>query len=436
MASNVSRRRLLATGLRAASGLAILSRLNRVYAAAAPEELAQEEAFWKQIRLAYDRAPGILNFNNGGVAPAPNSVLDEQIRLTRQSNRAPSYELWTVLEPQLEAVRKRMAATWAVDAEEIAITRNATESLETAELGLNLKPGDEVLITNQDYPRMINTWLQRQRREGIVVKQLSLKVPVQRAADVVETYRRAITPRTRVLHCCHVINLTGEILPVAQLCALARQHRLLSIVDGAHAIAHFPFTLAELGCDYYGASLHKWLSAPIGTGVLYVRRPLIEHTWPLFGEWPGEDKNIRKFEEIGTHPAAPHNAILEALDFYDALGHERKAARLQALKMRWADRLLRQPGARLLAQSCREHSCGVATIDFPGVDPNWMQTQLWKQYKILVQEITHPEFRGTRVTPNVYNSFDEVDRFSAAMEQLLAQWRQQHAPAPAGTHSN
>ncbi len=428
------RRNFLSAGLRAAPGLAILSRLNRAYAAAAPEELAGEEPFWEQIRLAYDRAPGILNFNNGGVAPAPNSVLDEQIRLTRLANRAPAYELWTVLEPQLEAVRKRLAKTWAVDAEEIAITRNATESLEAAELGLELKPGDEVLITNQDYPRMINTWRQRQRRDGIVLKQLSLQVPVRRPEDVVETYRRAITPRTRVLHCCHVINLTGEILPVARLTALARQHGLISIVDGAHAIAHFPFTLAELGCDYYGASLHKWLSAPIGTGVLYVRRPLIEKTWPLFGEWPGEDKNIRKFEEIGTHPAAPHNAILQALDFYDALGYERKAARLQYLKMRWARRLLRQPGARLLAQPGRGHSCGVATIDFPGVDPAWLQDQLWKQDRILVQEITHPEFKGTRVTPNVYNTPAEADRFSAAMERLLAQWPHRK-PAAAGSHA-
>ena len=426
MSSPLPRRRFLGAGLRAASGLALLPALNRRYAAAAPAELAGEEAFWRQIRLAYDPAPGILNFNNGGVAPAPDSVLDQQIRLTRLSNRAPSYELWTVLEPRIEAVRRRLAAAWAVSPEEIAITRNASESLEAVELGIDLKPGDEVLITNQDYPRMINTWLQRQRREGIVVRQLSLRVPVARPADVVETYRRAITPRTRVLHCCHVINLTGEILPVAQLTALARRHRLLSVVDGAHAIAHFPFTLAELGCDYYGASLHKWLSAPIGTGMLYVRRPLIAKTWAMMPGSAGEDANIRKFEEIGTHPAAPHNAILEAMDFYDALGHERKAARLQYLKLRWARRLLRQPGARLLAQPAREHSCGIATIDFPGVNPAWLEVQLWQQDKILVQDIVHPEFQGTRVTPNVYNTPAEVDRFSAAVERLLAQWRSGH----------
>src|SRR6185503_14647746 len=222
------------------------------------------------------------------------------------------------------------------DPEELAVTRNASEALQIAQLGIDLKAGDEVLTTNQDYGRMLDTWQQRVRRDGIVLKQISFPVPPPEQADLFRRFEQAVTPRTKVIHVCHITNLTGQIFPIRDICRMARARGIKTIVDGAHAFAHFPFTLADLECDYYGTSLHKWLLAPVGTGFLYVRRPLIKDHWPLTPANESRAADIRKFEEIGTHPAAMHNAIAEALEFHHSIGGERKAARLRYLRNRWA----------------------------------------------------------------------------------------------------
>jgi len=332
-----------------ANAVAIAAAANRAFASLPPQQAASEEAFWEQIRRAYTRDPKYLNFNNGGCAPAPDSVMDAQIEAIRYSNLLPVERMWGELEPKIEDVRKRLGAMWKADPECIAITRNASESLQIAQFGLDLKPGDEVLLTSQDYPRMITTWQQRERREGIVLKQLNYDVPVQDPATLVRLYEQAITPRTRVIHVSQVCFMTGQLFPIKEICALARAHGITSIVDGAHAFAHVPFSFAELDCDFYGASLHKWLSAPIGTGMLYVRKDRIEKHWALMAAPATMDKNIRKFEEIGTHPAAMHNGILQALEFHNQIGDQRKWERFRYLKQRWADRLTRLPGARLTA---------------------------------------------------------------------------------------
>ncbi|HKO04260.1 MAG TPA: aminotransferase class V-fold PLP-dependent enzyme, partial [Candidatus Acidoferrales bacterium] len=322
--------------------------LSRAYAGVPPEEVAGDEEFWNKVRGAYSGDAEILNLNNGGVAPAPTAVLEAEIEAIRYSNRLPSYRMWQDLEPKIEEVRKRLARMWQADPECIAITRNASESLQIAQFGLDLAPGDEVLTTSQDYPRMITTWQQRERREKIVLKQLDFAVPVNRPEDLVRMFEQGITPRTRVIHVSQVVFMTGQIFPVKEICALARERGITSIVDGAHAFAHVPFRFSELDCDYYGASLHKWLSAPVGTGMLYVRKDRIEKHWALMAAPPSMDKNIRKYEEIGTHPAAMHNAILEALEFHEQMGDERKFARLRYLKNRWAERLDKISGARML----------------------------------------------------------------------------------------
>ncbi|MGH9742083.1 MAG: aminotransferase class V-fold PLP-dependent enzyme, partial [Candidatus Acidiferrum sp.] len=249
--------------------LVIVGALNRAYAGVPAEEVAGDEEFWSKIRSAYVRDPEILNLNNGGVAPAPTSVLEAEIEAIRYSNRLPAYRMWHDLEPKIEDVRKGLARKWNADPECIAITRNASESLQIAQFGLDLQPGDEVLTTSQDYPRMITTWQQRVRREKIVLKQMDFAVPVKQPADLVRLFEQGITPRTRVIHVSQVVFLTGQIFPVKEICAMARERGITSIVDGAHAFAHVPFQFSELDCDFYGTSLHKWLSAPIGTGMLY-----------------------------------------------------------------------------------------------------------------------------------------------------------------------
>lgn len=412
---NVNRREFL----RGVQALAIAAALDRAYAHALPEQVASDEDFWREIRNAYVRDPKIINLNNGGVAPAPSMVLDAEIEAIRYSNLAPAYRMWTDLEPKIEDVRKKLAAMWECDTECVAVTRNASESLENAQLGLDLQPGDEVLTTSQDYPRMITTWQQRERRDKIVLRQLDYTAPVQAPTDLVRLFEQAISPRTRVIHFSQVVFMTGQIFPVKEICALARSRGITSIVDGAHAFAHVPFKFSDFDCDYYGASLHKWLSAPIGTGVLYVRKDRIEKTWPMMAAPSSMDKNIRKFEEIGTHPAAMHNAILQSLDFYQHLGADRKFARLRYLKQRWADRLTQVPGAKLLVKLDPNQSGAFGTIEFAGVDPGKLATALMDKHNILVTPITGPGFNGIRVSPNVYTSPEEVDQFAEATEGIV-----------------
>jgi selenocysteine lyase/cysteine desulfurase len=405
--------------LRGAEAIALAGFLNRAYAHVSPEALAGDEDFWKQIRSAYGRDPKLLNLNNGGVAPAPTAVLDAEIEAIRYSNQLPAYRMWHDLEPGIEDVRKKLARMWNADPECIAITRNASESLQIAQFGLDLLPGDEVLTTSQDYPRMITTWQQRERREKIVLKQLDFSVPVKNPVDLVRLFEQGITPRTRVIHVSQVVFMTGQIFPIKEICALARSRGITSIVDGAHAFAHVPFQFSDIDCDFYGASLHKWLSAPIGTGMLYVRKDRIEKHWALMAAPPSMDKNIRKFEEIGTHPAAMHNATLQALEFHEQIGAERKFARLRYLKNRWAERLSELPGARMTVGLDPSQSGAFGTIQFATMEPGKLVDALLSKYNIFVVPITGPGFNGIRVSANVYTSPDEIDQFCDAVAAIV-----------------
>ncbi len=393
--------------------------LSRAYAHVPAEDLAGEEGYWKGIRDAYGHDPTILNLNNGGVAPAPAAVLEAEIEAIRYSNQLPSYRMWHDLEPKIEDVRTRLARMWGADPECIAITRNASESLQIAQFGIDLAPGDEVLTTSQDYPRMITTWQQRERREKIVLKQMDFAVPVNKPADLVSLYEQGITPRTRVIHVSQVCFMTGQIFPVKEICALARRRGITSIVDGAHAFAHVPFSFSELDCDFYGASLHKWLSAPIGTGMLYVRKDRIEKHWALMAAPPSMDKNIRKYEEIGTHPAAMHNATLQALEFHEQIGAERKFARLCYLKNQWAERLGKVPGAKSLVKLDADQSGAFATMHFDTIEPGKLGEALFSKYNIFVTPIVSPFLNGIRVSANVYTSTGEIDRFCEAVEAVV-----------------
>ncbi|HWO01682.1 MAG TPA: aminotransferase class V-fold PLP-dependent enzyme [Blastocatellia bacterium] len=413
-------------GVTAASALASIKEggIERVLAAThgvddSPAKLAGDESFWREIQQAFSVDRSIINLNNGGVSPSPRVVQEAMARHLAYSNEAPVYTMWRILEPQIEAVRQRLAASFGCDPEEMAITRNASEALEICIFGLDLKPGDEVLTTNQDYPRMLTSWRQRERREGIKLNLISFPVPPPSMDDLVARFERAITPRTRVIQVCHITNLTGQIFPVKRICQLGRERGIEVIVDGAHAFAHFPFKHADLDCDYYGTSLHKWLLAPHGTGFLYVRKAKIGKLWPLMAADKKQDNDIRKFEEIGTHPAANHNAIAEALTFYEGIGPERKGARLRYLKDRWARRLEAQKGVRVLTPFDPQQSCGLALLSIEGMDHRKLGDHLWDRYRILATPIEHEEFKGLRVTPNVYTTISEIDTFCDAVEKTL-----------------
>ena len=384
-----------------------------------PEEITGDEAFWFEVQQAFTVDRSLINLNNGGVCPSPAIVQDAMKKHLDFSHKAPTYTMWQIQEPQKEAVRKRLARMFGCDAEEIALTRNASEGLQICQFGMDFQKGDEFLTTTQDYPRMITTFRQRERREGLILKQFSIPVPAEDPDELVSLFEQNITKRTKVILICHVINLTGQIMPVKAIAQMARKKGIPVLVDGAHAFAHFEFKHEDLDCDYYATSLHKWLCAPHGTGLLYVRREKIKNLWPLMAAPEDMDDDIRKFEEIGTHSAAPYLSIAEALTFHQGIGIKRKEARLRFLRDYWAKRLLQNDRVRLHTSLKPNFSCGLANMQIEGIDTVNLVDFLWEKYKIIVVPIKHPEFEGIRVTPNVYTTLEELDRFCDAIEGVI-----------------
>lgn len=384
-----------------------------------PADTASDENFWAEVARAFTVDRTLVNLNNGGVSPSPSFVQDAMKRHLDYSNEAPTYTMWKILEPQREGVRARMAREWGVDTEEVAFTRNASEGLQTCQFGHDLEAGDEVLTTTQDYGRMLTTFRQRERREGIKMVQIKVPVPAEDPAEVVRRFEEAITERTRLILMCHMINLTGQILPVREVVRMARGHGIPVIVDGAHAMAHFPFKLPDLDCDNYSTSLHKWLFAPHGTGLLYVRRDKIPGIWPLMAAPDRMDGDIRKYEEIGTHPAANYLAIGEALTFHQGIGAERKAERLIYLRDYWANRLLENDRVSLNTSQKPGFACGIGNVHIDGLDTAALSNWLWDKHRIINVPIGHEECTGLRISPSVYTTLEEIDRFSEAMEWAM-----------------
>ena len=320
----------------------------------------------------------------------------------------------------MESTRRDLAREFGCDIEEMAVVRNASEANEIMIFGIDLKRGDEVLTTNQNYGRMINSWQQRERREGIVLKQISFKVPPPSDEYIVEQFRKAITPRTKVIEVTHITNLSGQIMPVRDIVRMARPLGIEVFVDGAHAFNHFPFKRDDLEVDYYGTSLHKWTLAPIGTGFLYVRKEKIPKLWSLMGSGEGNVANIRKYEEIGTHPQANFNAVSAALAFSRGIGADRKIARLRYLRDRWANRLLAASDrVKVLTPLGPDKSGAICMFSVDGIDSVKLGGWLMANYRIVNTPIVHPEFQGIRITPNVYTSIDEIDIFSEAVLKAI-----------------
>ncbi|MCG3138165.1 MAG: Isopenicillin N epimerase [Phycisphaerae bacterium] len=378
------------------------------------------EAYWSAVAAEFEVDRTLINLNNGGVSSSPRVVVEAMFRYWQEANRTPAHVLWNIQQPQREQVRGELAAWLGVDIEEIAMTRNASEGLQACLFGLPLSHGDEILTTDQDYPRMMWTLQQRERRDGIIVRTIPIPIPCYQLSQITDRFAAAITPRTRMILISHVMFMTGQIIPVREIAALGRKHDIPVIVDGSHALAHLDFRLADLDCEFYAAPLHKWLCAPHGTGMLYVRRERIADVWPLTAAPAEKDRDIRKFEEIGTHPEAPCLAISPALALHLAIGQARKQARLLELRHRWALPLAQLEQVRMHTSLEPGAAAGIATFEIVDQDPEKICNMLREHHRIHVVPITHPAFRGIRVTPQIYTSLEAVDHFVEVMLGLVS----------------
>jgi selenocysteine lyase/cysteine desulfurase len=376
---------------------------------------AQDEDFWMQIQQAFTLDRNTVNFNNGGCSPSPRIVQDALRRQIEFSNQAPSNYMWRILEPEIESVRAGLARVFKCDAEEVAITRNASESLETLILGMDLEPGDEILTTILDYPRMITTIKQRERRDGVKMVMIDVPAPATSHQELLAAFERGITSKTKMIVASQVSFMNGQIFPIREIAELGRKRGIPVIVDGAHAFVQYTFDNRDLNCDFYGTSLHKWMMAPVGTGMLYVRKGKIANVWPMMAAEGTQNDNIRKFEEIGTHPAANHNAIGEALTFHETIGMRRKEARLRYLRHRWTDKIVDMKNVHFYTNLDPKHSCALTTVGIKGIKTADLAAWLLAKHNIFVTAIVNDFIDGLRISPNVYSTVQEIDRLAEAM---------------------
>jgi selenocysteine lyase/cysteine desulfurase len=383
-----------------------------------PGEAATDEEFWQFIRQAFTISPNLVNLNNGGVSPQPKVVQDKVTHYQSVSNEGPAHYMWTVLGEEREPMRRKLAATAGCPADTIAIVRNTTEALDQIIFGFPLEKGDEVVLCKYDYPNVINAWKQREMRDGIVLKWADLPMPVENDDLIIRAYADLFTSRTKLVNVTQVINWTGQILPVKKIAQAAHARNIDVMVDGAHAFAHFVFNVPDLDCDYFGTSLHKWLFAPFGTGMLYVKADNISKIWPLMAAPDPKSADIRKFENIGTRPWAPELAISTAIDFYNMIGPARKEQRLRYLKEYWVNGIKDIPGLKLNMSMKPQYSCGLGNISIEGKKAGDLQSFLMTKYKILTTPIVWEKVDGIRVTPSVYTTLAELDLFVKAVREF------------------
>ncbi len=383
------------------------------------DELTTDETFWYQIKTAYTVSSNLINLNNGGVCPQPKVVQEAVERYNRLSNEAPSYYMWQILDQGREPLRRRLAELAGCSAEEIAINRNSSEALETVIFGLRLQKGDEVVLTKQDYPNMINAWKQREKRDGIVLKWLNFEFPIEDKAQIVNTFAAAFSNKTKVVHITHVINWMGQILPVREIADAAHKRGIDVLVDAAHSFVHIDYKIDDLHCDYYGTSLHKWLCAPFGSGMLYVKKEKIKNLYPLLAAPDPESEDIRKFENLGTRSFAIEQGIGEAINFHYLIGMERKQKRLHYLKNYWAERVAALPEVRIGTSLHPDWGGAIGLLMVEGKKPGEVGSFLFSKYRIHTTSIEWENIHGVRITPNVYTTTRDLDTLVEAVRTLV-----------------
>lgn len=382
------------------------------------DAIAADEDYWSVIQQAYTVNSNFVNLNNGGVSPSPRVVQEAVERYNQLTNQGPSYYMWRILDQGREPLRYKLAEIAGCSTEEIAINRNATEALNTVIFGLDLKAGDEVIGTMQDYPNMIQAWKQREMREGIVYKQLNFQFPIENDAEIVKAFENAITPKTKIIHITHIINWIGQILPAKKIADMAKSHGIEVIVDGAHSFGLLDYKIPDLNCDYFGTSLHKFLSAPIGSGMLWIRKEKIGKIWPLLCNGDPKGTDIRKFETLGTRSFPIEQGIGEAVNFQMAIGGKRKEDRIRYLKNYWAKKVAEVPKVKIHTSFKPEYACAICGVSIDGMTPGELDGALFNTYKIHTVGIVWENISCVRITPHVYTRIQDLDKLVKAITEL------------------
>ncbi len=381
-------------------------------------KLASDETFWEGIRKGYRLKPDYINLENGYYCFMPEETLEKYFSHIREINYQGSWYMRTVQFDNKKKVAAKLAEMVGALADEVVITRNTTESLDMVIGGLDWKPGDEAIMVEQDYGAMIEMFKQVARRHGVVNKILSLPLHPKSDEEIVDLYAGAITEKTRLLMVCHMINITGQILPIQKICDMAHKKGVMVMVDGAHAVAHIQFRMPDLHCDFYGSSLHKWLSTPLGAGLLWVKKENIGKVWPLLAEGDRPLDDISRLNHIGTHPAATDLTISDAIDFYRMIGPERKEARLRYLQNYWSSKVRDLPHINLNTPADPARSCGIANVGVKGMKASEVADMLMKKYKIFTVPIDGQSVNGCRITPNIYTTPAELDVLVEALTKV------------------
>jgi selenocysteine lyase/cysteine desulfurase len=395
-----------------------LAELFKSVSAVSSADLAGDEDFWALIRKGYKLKPDYINLENGYYNFLPEQVLEKFIGHVREINFQGSYYMRTIQYENKKSMVKKLAVVAGCGPDELIITRNTTESLDTIIAGLDWKPGDEAVMAEQDYSAMLDMFKQVSKRYGVINKVISVPNLPQTDDEIVNLYASAITDKTKLLMVCHMINITGQILPVRKICDMAHERGVQVMVDGAHSFAHFKFSIPDLNCDYFGSSLHKWLSVPLGAGILYVRKEKIGTVWPLIAEGERKPEDISRLNHIGTHPAHTDLAIADAIDFYNIIGAERKEDRLRFLQNYWTSKVRNLPNVLLNTPADPARSCGIANAGIRGIKPSDLGDILFNKYKIYSAPIDSSGVHGCRITPNVYTSTADLDVLVKALTEI------------------
>jgi len=384
------------------------------------EELAEDEDFWFQVCQCFVTDRSIVNLNSGGCCQPAKNVMEALHRREDFVTLAPFHNMWKILNSNRDCVKQRLARIGAVNADQLAVVRNTTEAMCIVIYGRDFKEGDEVIACNMEFPGMLHAFNNVSLRRGIKLKVFDVPLAPNDPEAIVKAYIDAITPKTRMLLLSHIVFTNGQIFPVKEICRQAREKGVLTLIDGAHSFAQIFPSIDEIGCDFYGASLHKWLGAPAGTGLLWMRKDLISSTWPLFDAADPKSDQISKFEHFGTFPIPIFISIGEAAAFHETLGAERKEARLHFLKKWWTDRIVKIPGIKLVTNPAPEHSCAMAAFTMDGYTGKELYQYFWDKHRIITTGFDVPNhgFLGVRVSPNIYNSLDELNMFIDAVKTV------------------